>query len=129
MSHDPSVKAKAVADVAGGMRYEVAAEKHGVARKTLQRWVREVQEMSRKCPEKAKGINPGEARRQKFNEALETFLHSTIVMLNAWAQTCSDPSFIVNNPEGVNELGRTVLDRADRMVSTLKPIGNDKPDE
>jgi hypothetical protein len=113
MAHSPEKKAKAVSDVLAGGTYEDVAEKHKVAKSTLAKWVTEIGTKSEHSEKPAKSTD---ARRERFNAALEKFLESTLVMLQAWADTCSDPDFITENPSGAHELGKTVLDRADRLV-------------
>lgn len=120
MAHSPQKRAEAVADIASGMSWAKAAAKHGVGKASLKLWVDEAK--SSHLPgslASASPIQPVEARKEQFNEALDGFLFKTLEMLDAWAKVCSDPAFIQKDPQGVNELGRTVLERADRLVSTI----------
>lgn len=128
MAHSPEKKAEAIADIANGMTYQAACKKHGVSRATLDLWVRTTNvQFDKKTRQKSDNANVSkpvkiqaiESKHDRFNKALDQFLYSTIQMLQRWAETCSDPKFITQNPDGVNELGKTVLDRADRLVSTL----------
>jgi transposase-like protein len=62
-----------------------------------------------------------------LRHGLIALLSESVGMVRAWARTCSDPSFIKDNPSGVNELGKTVLERADRLgalVQSSNPDGS-----
>jgi len=115
MAHTPETRAKAISEVASGDTYDAVSTKHGISKRTLINWVQE----ARTAPELHQ-IAPNDARQLRFTKALDEFLFSTIKMVHAWAEKCSDPHFIQHDPQGVNELGKTVLERADRMVSILE---------
>jgi hypothetical protein len=114
LAYTPEQKAAVLADLIAGMSVRDAAEKHGLPSSTIGAW--------------RAGIvrNGTEIQTEnRFNSALNNFLHATVTMLEAWATECSKPDFIQKNPEGVNELGRTVLERADRFVELLRPTADE----
>lgn len=124
MAHSPEKRAEAVADYLGGMSWDATCAKHGVGIATLKRWVDESKtEVKRKPSEIV--ATPQEARSKRFNDSLEKFLGATLDMLNAWAEECADRKFIQGNPTGVHELGKTVLDRADRLVGLVRSSSDD----
>jgi hypothetical protein len=98
------------------------AEKHGIGKATVVAWAKELKS-DRNRPNQLSETDrsvPEEARQRTFDEALETFLASAIGMLQAWAKECSDPGFIRENPTGVNALGASVLDRAERILANIR---------
>lgn len=116
MAHSPEKRAEAVADYMGGMQWADVCSKHGISTRSLKVWI----DTQKSKQEVKSALCPAESRDKRFNEALENFLGATIVMLQAWAVECSDKEFIRAKPEGVHELGKTVLDRADRFVSLVR---------
>jgi hypothetical protein len=120
VAHAPEVKAAVTAEIVLGVPYEEISRKHGVGKATINRWAEALKPKTERKPEQNGTPVTVEARRQQFNTALDKFLMSTIAMLQAWADTCSDPAFIRANPEGVNELGKSVLERADRLVHAVE---------
>ena len=119
MAHSPEKKAEAVADYFAGMGWDEACKKHSVGKATLSRWVEEAKTEQKRNSSEIIGT-PQEARAKRFDQSLEKFLGATLDMLNAWAEECSDRDFIKQNPSGVHELGKTVLDRADRLVGLVR---------
>jgi hypothetical protein len=115
MAHDPKVRAAAVTEIILGHTYDQISAKHDVPKSTVKLWADELK-TAQNCTEPESLPISAEARKERFNKALDEFLMSSVQMLNAWAEACSDPGFIRSNPTGVNELGAVVLDRADRLV-------------
>lgn len=121
MAHSPEVKAAVVADLLTGLSASKAAIKHGVSKGIVIKWSQELNSENR--PEdltKTDRSIPEEIRQYEFDRKLEEFLSATIGMLQSWAKECSDPEFIRENPTGVNTLGATVLDRAERILSNIR---------
>lgn len=119
MAHSPEKRAEAVADYMGGMTWDATCKKHDVSKRSLVEWVKDARS-NQKGTSAEITASPAEARDRRFNDSLEKFLGATIEMLQAWAEECSDRDFIRSKPEGVHELGKTVLDRADRFVSLVR---------
>jgi len=118
MAHSPEKKAAVVADLLSGIPQREVAKKHQVDRKTVIAWGKEVHHNSTAIAVR---------KEQDFDAALKSFLFSTVAMLSAWATECADPKFIRENPRGVNELGQTVLDRAERILSSIRDETERKP--
>lgn len=119
MAHSPEKRAEAVADYMDGMGWDMTCAKHKISRGILSKWVDDFKtERKLNCSEIVG--SPQEARDKRFNDSLEKFLGATIEMLQVWAEECSNRDFIQRKPEGVHELGKTVLDRADRFVSLVR---------
>ncbi len=143
MAHTPGHKAAAVAAYFNGDGWDKVCADFGVSRSCLKKWIdkakAELKENGAQGqPPKGTELKensgnssqtPTESRTKRFNEALETFLFSTIRMCQAWAEACSDPAFIQNNPSGVNVLGQTVLDRADRLAALVQPPNQSNAEE
>ena len=108
-------KAAVIADLALGSGIREASRKHDVPPTTVKRWHDELQKRN----ETKQGGTLADARENRFDEAVEHFLHATLKMLNAWAAVCSDINFIKEKPSSVNELGQTILNRADRLVDQI----------
>lgn len=133
MAHDPEIAAKAVNDVLRGDTYDVVASRYGVGKGTIKRWMDKAQQTptrrpahEQKVPEalatcRDAAMRESQNRHIQFQDALEGFLLATVKMLNAWAKECSDPEFIRAKPGDVNELGKTVLQRADVLVAMVQP--------
>ena len=122
MAYTPEKKAETIADLALGMGIREAGKKHGVGTTTVKRWYDELAKQN----EKEQKGTLGQAREQRFNNAVDKFLQATLNMLLIWAETCSDPAFIREKPSSVNELGQTILDRADRLVDSITGDGSGK---
>lgn len=141
MAHSIEKRAEALADLFGGMGYDEVAAKHKVARSTIQKWERDQQAVVAKSAEKSVKrktrktkteigtesvnrpiLNLREQRQERFTRALESFLESALKMVQVWAETASDPEFVRSHTADAHELGKTVLERADKLVSL---IGND----
>jgi len=129
MAHDPKTKAAACADLLAGMTIREVSTKHKVGIGTLGEWSTDLKteqktEQSRTKPNS--GISVSEASRQnQFDTLLRSFLIGTLEMLNTWVEILQDPAFVKDKPSAANELGATVLDRADRLVSLIRPPGPD----
>jgi hypothetical protein len=136
MAHSPQTKAKVIADIVKGVSLSEAERKHGVPKATISRWV-EAEKTERKTePKRNKGQfseirtqTPAERQRAAFDQKLIALLGASLEMLEAWALECKNPEFIKKNPEGVNELGRTVLDRCDRILELVRSNHSGKPGE
>jgi transposase-like protein len=128
VAHSPEVKAAVVADLLTGLSATKAATKHGVSKGIVIKWSQELNPENR--PEeltKSDRSIPEEIRQYEFDRKLEEFLSATIGMLQAWAKECSDPKFIRENPTGVNTLGASVLDRAERILSNIRDTAPTTP--
>ena len=104
------------------MSINKVAEKYGISKATASAWANELKTERNRTPEATKTERsvPEEVQQRTFDEALQTFLASAIGMLQAWATECSNPSFIRENPTGVNALGASVLDRAERILANIR---------
>jgi len=122
MAHDPKLKAAAVADLMTGLSANRVATKYGIAKATVIQWSKDLRDAGNRLvePTKTDRSIPEEIRQRRFDEALERFLTATVGMLQAWATECSDPRFIRENPTGVNALGQSVLDRAERIMANIR---------
>ena len=120
MAHSPQKRAKAVSDYLGGMGWDATCAKHKISKGILSKWVEDYK-TEQKLNSSEIAASPQQARADKFNSALERFLGATVEMLNVWAEECADREFIRKDPQGVHELGKTVLERADRFVSLVRP--------
>jgi transposase-like protein len=132
LAHSPEKKAEAVYDLVNGMTWDDAAAKHKVSKATLKDWLDKAKtELKPNRPRSESELTEppasvtAEGRRARFNGALDAFLMATIQMVDAWAIGCADPQFFKGNPEGASELGRIVLERADKLVSVVN--GDAKP--
>ena len=112
----PEKKAAVVADLALGMGIREAAKKHHVNKSSVGRWAAEID--ATRDREGQQGTL-ADVRANRFDVAVDKFLHSTLNMLQAWADVCSEPAFIRDKPSSVNELGQTILNRADRLVDAI----------
>jgi transposase len=119
MAHSAKKKAEVInAVVAKGLSYEDAKTKYGVGKATIAGWIAD-QKTEQKTERKpnnqdlngTRQVTPQERQKAEFDQKLINLLGSSLDMLEAWANQCKDPDFIKRNPEGVNELGRTVLER------------------
>jgi hypothetical protein len=122
MAHNPKLKAAAVADLLTGLSANKVAVKYKIGKATVIQWSKELKEAQNQPgkPTKTDRSVSEEIRQRRFDEALERFLTSTIGMLQVWATECSDPRFIRENPTGVNALGQSVLDRAERIMANIR---------
>lgn len=120
MAHSPEKRAEAVADYFSGMTWEATCDKHGVSKDSLVRWVN-----AAKTDQKATTaeIQPArrDAQQEQFNDLLTKFLVGSLEMLVTWTEVCKDKGFVKLDPKGANELGSTVLERADRLVALIRP--------
>ena len=131
MAHDSKQKATVVhAVTVGGMSYEEAQEKYKVTKATISRWVNRLeterimeQKRNRQNPNGTRLATPADKQKAEFDQKLVKLLGSSLDMLESWATQCQNPDFIQRNPEGVNELGRTVLERCDRILELVRNIG------
>jgi hypothetical protein len=132
MAHNAKNKATVIhAVTVGGMSYEDAQAKYKVPKATISRWVNNAeteqkveQKRNRQNPNGTRLATPAQKQKAEFDQKLVKLLGSSLDMLEAWAGQCQDPEFIRKNPEGVNELGRTVLERCDRILELVRNIGS-----
>jgi len=115
MAHSPEKKAAVVSDLICGMTQREAARRHGVSAGTVKDWAIELETTQE--PRKTTQPIPVLARREQFALLLYDFLESAVRMADAWTKVCSEPEFIKSNASDVNNLGRTALDFADRIVA------------
>jgi hypothetical protein len=120
MAHDPKVKARVVADLLTGVSISKVATKYGISKSTAKAWADEACGQNRTESNANSRSIIERAREETFDQSLEVFLRASINMLITWARECSDPRFIRENPSGVQALGETVLDRAERIMSDLQ---------
>jgi hypothetical protein len=113
-----------VAAIIAGEEWHTVAKREGVSIGSISRWMDEAKSQGLEVlPREERPVNLAtiEERRAEFNNALETFLLSSLKMLQAWTDVCTDPDFIRKNSHEAHELGQTILDRADKLVSLLRP--------
>lgn len=142
MAHSPEKKARAVADFLAGEGWDEVSDRHQISKSTLKRWIAEAnvaliqppssdprieQKSNSNQVQETNSLDLSTARIEqvsaRFQIALIELLLASVEMGTSIARTCSDPTFIKDKPGGVNELVRTVLERADSLVAYLK-IGN-----
>jgi transposase-like protein len=138
MAHSPETKARALADYLE-IGFTATIQKHGIGRKTLYEWIKSAGSLDTPRTPKIKNSRSSRAAvakyvpeagsapitrpaptAERFDTALRTFLISTVDMLQAITETCSDPAFIKENPEGANVLVQTVLARADMLAAMVR---------
>jgi transposase-like protein len=132
MAHTPKKKAEVIADVlVKGLTYDEAETKHGVPKGTISKWVTASKTKQETKPKRnsetidgRRQVTPAQRQKAEFDQRLVKLLGSSLDMLESWASECQDPDFIKRNPEGVNELGRTVLERCDRILELVRNIGD-----
>lgn len=131
----PKKKAQIAADIVAGLSYTEIAKKRGISRGTITAVSKEFNASSFDIEAKIeenqrKRYEMLEKRRAEFQLELMDFLQSAVSMVKQWTILCQDPEFVMNKPLGANELGRTALDFADRIVArtlaqnTEGPIDN-----
>lgn len=119
MAFSPKQKAAAIADLAKGLTYEEVTNKHGVSKACLCKWVKAAKS-KQEVGTPTKSITPAQRKENEFDTRLKKLLLASLDMVTTWAEQCSDPAFIKSNPEGVSELGKTVLERCDRIVNLVR---------
>lgn len=137
MAYSPAVRARIVAAlICGDLGWDgVVVDGRKVSKATLSAWMAaarggavvdrggksaaELRDVRRASPAATKSnrTEPAPAYAKTFDQLLEEFLMATIAMDAAIARTCAEPDFIRANPHGVNELGQSLRERADKLVS------------
>lgn len=112
MAHSPKKKAEVMIDLCCGVSTHVAAEKHDVPQSTVAEWALEIKS--------GQNRSTTEIRKEDFNARLVALLFKGFDVVEAWAEMAADPAFIQSNPEAAHELGKTVLERCDRIVGLVQ---------
>lgn len=112
MAHSPKKKAEVMIDLCCGMTIRDAGEKHDVPSATVGEWASEIKT--------GQNRTTTEIRREDFDARLISLLFKGFDIVEAWAEMASDSSFIQSNPEAAHELGKTVLERCDRIVGLVQ---------
>lgn len=128
----PRKKAQVAADIVAGLSYTEIAKKRGISRGTITRISKEFNGKTFDLEVKAEETQRMryeilEKRRAEFQLELMDFLQSAVSMVKQWTILCQDPEFVINKPLGANELGRTALDFADRIVARTLTQNAERP--
>ncbi len=112
MAHSPKKKAEVMISLCCGMSTHEASETHEVPQSTVAEWALEIKS--------GQNRSVAEIRREDFDARLISLLFKGFDIVEAWAEMASDSSFIQSNPEAAHELGKTVLERCDRIVGLVQ---------
>jgi len=115
-------KAAIAADLALGLTYNEVAKKHKVSKGSVvnisAQFNKTIFDVTKKIESHIETRQEILLkRREDFQLELMDFLQSAVSMVKKWTEICQDEDFVREKPLGANELGRTALDFADRIVA------------
>jgi hypothetical protein len=117
MATPARVKAAVARDLAKGMTVRAAAKKHGVSVGTASALNR----LEHAEPAQEGRSVSEVARKRDFDALLDEFLAEAVAGLIVWAKLIQDVGFVKRKPMAAHELGKTVFDRAERILSAVRP--------
>lgn len=117
----PEKRAAVIGEWLQGVRRKDLAARHGISLHTVDQWIRDYRNLLPPDAKKALENKPvGEIQKIHFDQKFLELAASSIDMLQAIVNRCSDPEFIKEKPESVEKLARFVCERLDRIVGNVR---------